>query len=326
MPSRDEPRLSADSTKRPSPGEALTSWLAEFRHQQSLPETFADVVTGHYLPLAHRVMDWRCGTSAPLALAVNGAQGTGKSTLAACLASLCEHIGGLRAVVLSLDDFYLTKGERERLGREVHALFQTRGVPGTHDLGLGQSVVSALLSGQSVRLPAFDKSIDDRRPESQWPMAPAAVDLVILEGWCVGCAPQPDQALAEPANDLERSEDPSGLWRRTVNEALANEYAAFFGQFEKLVMLRVPDFECVYRWRGKQEAKLRARVVNQADQSGVMDAQALARFIQHYERLTRWMLVDMPDRADVLLQIQEDHTIGPNPSYQRRAASPAGRT
>jgi D-glycerate 3-kinase len=34
-----------------------------------------------------------------------------------------------------------------------------------------------------------------------------------------------------------------------------------------------------------------------------MDEIALDRFLMHYERLTRWELKEMPDRADILIEI-----------------------
>ena len=37
-----------------------------------------------------------------------------------------------------------------------------------------------------------------------------------------------------------------------------------------------------------------------------MDEAALDRFVMHYERLTRWMLEEMPARADIVIQIGAD--------------------
>ena len=53
--------------------------------------------------------------------AITGLQGSGKSTLAGALA---EDLAGrgMTCAVLSLDDLYLTRTERERLAREVHPL------------------------------------------------------------------------------------------------------------------------------------------------------------------------------------------------------------
>ena len=96
-----------------------------------------------------------------------------------------------------------------------------------------------------------------------------------------------------------------------VNASLATDYTELFALLDRLVMLKAPDFECVHTWRGEQEDKLRKRVLaaGQTDLSGVMDTEALARFIMHYERLTRHMLAEMPDRADVVLFLKHDHSI-----------------
>jgi pantothenate kinase-related protein Tda10 len=69
----------------------------------------------------------------PLVVGLTGPQGSGKSTLAARLPDLLA-AAGLNAGVLALDDLYLTKAERQRLAADVHPLFATRGVPGTHDV------------------------------------------------------------------------------------------------------------------------------------------------------------------------------------------------
>src|SRR3546814_14002567 len=50
------------------------------------------------------------------------------------------------------------------------------------------------------------------------------VDLVLFEGWFLGTPAEPEAALAEPLNALERDEDPDGRWRRWCNDALARDY------------------------------------------------------------------------------------------------------
>ena len=40
-----------------------------------------------------------------------------------------------------------------------------------------------------------------------------------------------------------------------------------------------------------------------------MDEMGITRFIQHYERLTRHNLAQLPEQADILLTLNEDHTI-----------------
>src|ERR1700754_1421990 len=90
---------------------------------------------------------------APRLLGVSALQGSGKSTAAAAMKRLAGE-RGVRAVSLSLDDFYLGHDARQALGREVHPLLATRGVPGTHDLHLLLSTLDALVD-----------------PATHWPLA-----------------------------------------------------------------------------------------------------------------------------------------------------------
>jgi D-glycerate 3-kinase len=238
----------------------------------------------------------------PLVLGICGAQGSGKSTFAAALQERLS-LQGRAAAVLSLDDFYLTQDERARLAREVHPLFATRGVPGTHDVTLALETFAALDRGEAVPLPRFDKARDDRDSRAGWPIAPPGCDVVLFEGWCVAARPQAETALVEPVNALERDEDPDGTWRRAVNAALGDPYARLFARIECLMLLAAPGFDVVYGWRREQEEALRGRV------DGGMDDAALLRFVQHYERLTRHILEEMPMRADVTVRLDPDRRV-----------------
>lgn len=232
-------------------------------------------------------------------IGINGAQGSGKSTLAE---RLRHALDDLRVVVLSIDDFYLTRAEREALARSVHPLLITRGVPGTHDVALLSHVFDALQAGASVQLPRFVKAQDDRAPEDPGDRVTGPVDVVLFEGWCVGTPPQAPDALLAPINRLETEEDRDGRWRRHVDEQLAGPYAHLFRRLDRLVFLQAPGFDVVHRWRLEQEAGNAAAAPGAAH---VMDAAALERFIAHYERLTRHALQVLPARADVVLELDD---------------------
>ncbi|EPR08858.1 kinase [Sphingobium indicum IP26] len=233
-----------------------------------------------------------------LAIGLCGAQGSGKSTLAAGLRQRLES-GGVPVAVLSIDDLYLTRAEREAMARSIHPLLRTRGVPGTHDVALGLRVIDALARGEAALLPRFDKASDDRLPEARWERAAAGTRLLLLEGWCVGALPQAPAALAEPVNALEREEDADGVWRAFVNRALAEDYRPLFGRLDRLVLLAAPGFGIVRRWRTQQEHELRK------ERGGGMSDAGVARFIQHYERLTRHILTEMPRRAELTIALDE---------------------
>ncbi|GGD37985.1 hypothetical protein [Croceicoccus pelagius] len=240
----------------------------------------------------------------PVLIGLSGAQGSGKSTTAARLAGKLA-ARGLATQVCSIDDFYLTKAERADLARTRHPLLATRGVPGTHDVALMDATVSALLAGETVRVPSFDKATDDRRSAAEWELVERPVDVVLLEGWCVGARPQPDGMLAEPVNELEHAEDAGGDWRRAVNAALAGEYRTFFGRIDLSILLRAPSFAVVEGWRSEQERGLDR---SGADAGAAMTADELRRFISHYERLTRWQIEDMA--ADIVIDIDEARVPG----------------
>ena len=244
--------------------------------------------------------------SGPLVVGICGAQGSGKSTLADGLVRGLRD-AGIAAASLSLDDLYLTRAERERLGREVHPLLRTRGVPGTHDVPLGLSVLANLDARRPALLPRFDKSVDDRAPVDRWTKVGEPLDVLLFEGWCVGARPQPAEALAEPINPLERDEDGDGGWRRYVNAALEGPYRPLFARIDYLVLLAAPSWEVVRGWRIQQENDLRAQSAPGAP--GVMSDEQIARFIQHYERLTRHILAEMPGRADTAIALDAERGV-----------------
>jgi len=281
--------------------------IDKFISQHRLPDKFRDLTDLHYLPLVSWMMSLHHPGEA-LLVGINGAQGTGKSTLAAFVRLALEWGAGWRVAVLSIDDFYLTKAERKKLGQHIHPLMETRGVPGTHDVQMLATCIEALKnlgSEKSLFLPRFDKSRDDRADPESWPLISGPIDLIILEGWCVGCTAQAGEDLLEPINLLEREEDASGEWRRYVNDQIERSYTNLFETLDALIFLQAPNFDAVYRWRLEQEKKLAAVTANHA--AGIMNSKQIAHFIQHYERLTRVNLATLPGTADVVLELNQNH-------------------
>lgn len=243
----------------------------------------------------------------PLVLGLAGAQGSGKSTVAEKLKERLEG-RGKSVAILSLDDLYFDRPERARLATRIHPLFATRGVPGTHDVGLGVSALRALRAGRKTSLPRFDKGTDSKLPRRDWPRITSRLDAIIFEGWCVGAIAERKAALAEPINDLERREDARGVWRRHVNAALAGKYRKLFGLVDFFAFLRAPSFDVVLAWRLQQEHEL-AATAPAGRLTHLMSDEEVARFIQHFERITRHMLAEAPGRADLTLQLDEQRRV-----------------
>ncbi len=283
-------------------------WVESFCQRHRLPETYALDARDYFQPLLEQLCLLEGDRQQTLIVGINGAQGTGKSTLGDFLVTGVAEQAGLNAVSLSLDDLYLSKAGRERLAGQIHPLLKIRGVPGTHDLHLAELFFDQLFNQDepSVQVPRFDKSVDDRQNKELWPWVDKPIDLLVLEGWCVGCLQQPDSALDEPLNALEREEDANGAWRKFVNRSLIEYQLKLWSRLDCLVMLQAPNFEQVYEWRSRQEEKLVQRTGTPTELS---NADAMQRFISHYERLTRWMLQEMPQRADWVFELDQTQRI-----------------
>jgi D-glycerate 3-kinase len=276
----------------------------------ALPLAYRQMVDVIHRPAAERIARRRRELGRPIVAGLCGTQGSGKSTMAAFLKVLLD-AQGLTTAVLSLDDIYLTLPQREQLARDVHPLLKTRGVPGTHDTGLGIALMDVLGDGPAeVSMPRFDKAQDTRADASTWPRVQAPVDVILFEGWCVGARPQDEAALAIPVNALERDEDKDGAWRRYVNDRLRTDYAALFGRIDILAMLQAPGFEAVFSWRSLQEEKLAAKVARERlTGTRVMTPDQIRRFLMFYQRITETILQEMPGRADILMPMTADHRI-----------------
>lgn len=293
-----------------------------FIERHRLPASYLDQAFTHYNGVIEGVLKVSSHGN-PVTLGINGCQGSGKTTLAAFIQSALETEHGLRVVSVSLDDFYLSKHQRLQLSQEISPLLQTRGVPGTHDIQLAIDTLQALKGGKtdsSIFIPRFDKSTDDIFPKKKWNRIDEPVDVIILEGWCLGVRSQTDEELETPINSLEQEHDADCIWRNYVNTQLQRYYPELFGLIDIWVMLRAPSFQSVYRWRLEQEEKLAKKLQTQLKRnsrkeggtkrpSGLMDSEQILQFVQYFQRLTEVMLSDMPNWVDHLYQLDEQRRV-----------------
>lgn len=272
-----------------------------FLDTHQLPPSYLDSALTHFASIIDDILS-RLKAQRPIVLGINGCQGSGKSTAAAFLQQAFESEYSLKVVNISLDDFYLSQAARQHNAQNIHPLFATRGVPGTHDTELAISTLEALKAGDDPLISRFNKATDDLFPQEEWDKAPKQVDLIILEGWCLGARADTEASLVQPINALERNEDSQGIWRRQVNKHLKQRYASLFDYIDCLVMLKAPSFDSVFHWRLEQEIKLAKKLLSsgtrQASTSGLMNEAEIQHFVQFFQRLTENMLTEMPARAD----------------------------
>jgi D-glycerate 3-kinase len=196
------------------------------------------------------------------------------------------------------------KAERQSLARDTHPLFATRGPPGTHDMDLFEDTIAALQAASSssrTPLPSFEKFADDRAPRERWPLFEGRPILILVDGWCLGARPQESNTLRTPANRLEEEEDRDASWRRAINKSLA-DYQRSFDLLDAILCLRAPTFNMVLDWRCQPEEGLLGRQLDAADR------ERIARFIAHYERITRHMMAG-GRRADIEIQLDRHRNV-----------------
>ena len=282
----------------------------DFLDRHHLRKAYLESTEEWYLPLIRHLNQRAENSSMPVLVALNGCQGSGKSTLSDFLATYLVNILGNSVEVLSLDDFYLGHEARQRLARDVHPLLATRGVPGTHDTALLNETLDRLIDKRECSgtlIPRFDKSIDDRKPEVHWSVVNQRLDIILLEGWCLGAEPVDLANLSDPINDLERAEDRDLIWRKYVNQQLRIHYVPVFSRFDTWIMLKAPSFKSVFSWRLEQEQKL--GLSKAAESGSLMNSKQLLRFIQHYERITTACLSSLPDKVDFLYALDEKRNV-----------------
>lgn len=299
----------------------MMSAAQAFLKKHNLPDSYLETARRWFDPLIAYLSDQSGLDKPPRVIGINGCQGSGKSTLGDYLCTMISEQLGISAVSLSLDDFYLTKAERNRLANQVHPLLATRGVPGTHDIQLAIDCVDSLLAGKETRITRFNKQIDDRAPSASLPVIKEPVGLIILEGWCLGAQPQTEEQLLEPINSLESQEDREGIWRNYVNQALLdmNSYQSLFYKVDELIMLKAPSFETVYKWRLQQEHKMIEHALIQGLErppQAMSDEQVL-RFIEYFQRITEDLLRQLPQQADHLFELDRERRIS---KYSRPSA------
>ena len=234
---------------------------------------------------------------------ISGSQGVGKSTLVLILKSVIENIYNKKVMSVSIDDYYFSKNKRLQLSKQIHPLLQTRGVPGTHDLDKLSKHISQFSKKKfPIIIPVFDKLSDDLTKKK---ITINKADILLLEGWCCGCLPIDNKYLFKNINKLETDLDKNNIWRNFYNNKLQNDYKKIFKLFDLKIYMQPPSFKYVYKWRADQERRNLSKSVNKK----YMNKKQLDKFIQHYEKITKWMMKTMPAEADMLIKVNKNQMI-----------------
>jgi len=138
--------------------------IKDFINGESLPLSYLVDAEKYFIPLVNLIINKTNQSETAPIVGISGAQGTGKTSLSELLEKILK-TKDLNVVKFSIDDFYLTKMERQSLAINVHPLLQTRGIPGTHDTVLLSEKLDQLAkpdNNEIIQVPRFNKASDDR--------------------------------------------------------------------------------------------------------------------------------------------------------------------
>jgi|TARA_B100001093_G_scaffold243343_1_gene233157 D-glycerate 3-kinase len=239
-----------------------------------------------------------------------GGQGTGKTTISSLIRIILIKYFKLKVFRISIDDFYKTRKERMDLSKRVHPMLLTRGVPGTHDINMMLSFFRKVKSKKfkSLKLPTFNKAVDDRFNKKNWYDLKNKPDVIIFEGWCVGAKPEEIKTLKKTINSMEKTKDKKQIWRKYVNHQLKSKYRKLYSQLNCLIYLKAANFILLQKWRLKQERKLwlsskrksKLKIMNKGD---------VLNFMQTYQRITQNMFRYTPKYASIIFNLNSNHQI-----------------
>jgi len=246
----------------------------------------------------------------PLIIGLAGGQGTGKTTITSIISIILKKYFKLDIFKISIDDFYKTRKQRTLLSKNKHSLLMTRGVPGTHDIDIMLNFFKKIKvkNFKILKLPKFNKGVDDRCKQSLWYKIQSKPDVVILEGWCVGARSQNSKELKKPVNSLEKIHDQNFKWRQYVNYQLKTKYKKLFNQLDYILFLKVKNFSLLRRWRLKQEKKLWLKSKNKKNLK-IMNKDQVKNFMDTYQRITQQMFKDMPKYSSIIMNLNSSHQI-----------------
>lgn len=257
-----------------------------------------------WLPLAQQIRRERQAQDQPLIQGILGGQGTGKTSLSRVLQTILGH-WHYPCIAISIDDLYKTYAERQALLLTQPKLIW-RGPPGTHDVQMGIAVLTQLQRanlGDKIAIPRFDKSLHQGAGDRLAPEEVAPAEIILFEGWFVGCRPVADALLDQAPEPIHSEGDRQ--FAKEMNLALAT-YLPLWEKLDRLLVLYPEDYRLSKQWRKDAEHQMIA-----TGKTGMGDAE-IDEFVDYFWRslhpeLFITPLTQNPDWTDLVVEIDAYH-------------------
>ena len=286
--------------------------LKFIKSQETNTDKFKDkerMIKSYLIPLCFWISK-KANIKKPYFVGLAGGQGTGKTTTSSLIKIILSKYFKLDVFRISIDDFYKTRKERISLSKRIHPMLMTRGVPGTHDINMMLNFFKKSKSKKfkRLKLPIFNKAIDDRFSKKHWYDLKKKPDVIIFEGWCVGAKSEKNNTLKKTINSMEKTKDQKQIWRKYVNDQLKSKYKKLYSHLDCLIYLKAKDFSLLQKWRLKQERKLWVKSKKNLN-TKIMSKDNVLTFMQTYQRVTQNMFKYTPKYASVIINLNSNHQI-----------------
>ena len=293
-------------------GKVKKDCLNFIRSQETKADKFKNkerMIKSFLIPLCFWISK-KANKKKPYFVGLAGGQGTGKTTISSLIRIILIKYFKLNVFRISIDDFYKTRKERISLSKRVHPMLLTRGVPGTHDINMMLNFFRKVKSKnfKRLKLPTFNKAIDDRFNKKKWYDLKNKPDVIIFEGWCVGARSENNNTLKKTINSMENTKDQKQIWRKYVNQQLKSKYKKLYSQLNCLIYLKAKNFSLLQKWRLKQERKLWLNSKRKSN-SKIMSKSDVLNFMQTYQRITQNMFRNMPKYSSIIINLNSNHQI-----------------
>ena len=293
-------------------GKVKKDCLKFIKSQETKADKFKNkekMIKSFLIPLCFWIIK-KANRKKPYFVGLAGGQGTGKTTISSLIKIILIKYFKLKVFRISIDDFYKTRKERINLSKRVHPMLLTRGVPGTHDINMMLNFFkkSKFKKFKRLKLPTFNKAIDDRFNKKKWYDLKNKPDVIIFEGWCVGAKSENSITLKRTINSMEKLKDQRQIWRKYVNQQLKTKYKNLYSQLNCLIYLKAKNFSLLQKWRLKQERKLWLKSKKNSKLK-IMNRGDVINFMHTYQRITQNMFKNMPKYASIIFNLNSHHQI-----------------
>lgn len=272
-------------------------------------EEILDTLWILWIPLALQLVQKKKNLSRSFIQGILGGQGTGKTTLSQIVCLLLRYLG-YTAISISIDDFYKTFVERQKLKVKDPRLVR-RGPPGTHDVNLALKTFNQLLQAKPkelIPIPRFNKSL--HYGEGDRMISPEVVhdvDIVLFEGWFVGVRPV-DKTIFNQSLPHEVAEVITLKYLQFArdNRRRLKDYLPLWEKLDSLIILYPKDYRWSINWRTSAEHQMIL-----SGKYGMSDDE-VQEFVYYFWRslhpeLYIKPLIRDPRFVDLVVEIDQDH-------------------